>query len=76
MKGFESTITYKGKPEDTSTTWTYETVGNKKVLQSVEIHYPKGYKFPDTDKIYINPETDKVISKARAYQLGIHKNQD
>jgi hypothetical protein len=43
MKGLETTISYKSNPDEISTTWTYELVGGRRILKSVDIHYPKGY---------------------------------
>lgn len=65
-----------GSSDEVMTTWTYETVANKKTLVSVDVKYPTGHKHADTDKIYINPANGKVISKARAYQLGVKNLQD
>jgi hypothetical protein len=59
--------------------WTYDLNKFKRGPISVDIHYPSNYvsleeeeeKLPISKRKYLNPNTGKWVSYARAYVLGL-----
>ena len=70
---FSKTLLIERK-DGSSELWTWQDETKKKLI-SVELQYPKGYDFNENHDKYINPSTGKIVSKYRAYQLGLTKNE-